>query len=83
VKHQYGKFAEARLADKLFRMNYNIHVGAIAGIAGKVTAFLASLIAASMPVTGFVIWWGRRRKTRTAVGKKRVAAPAFDKKPVM
>jgi uncharacterized iron-regulated membrane protein len=45
-------------------MNYDIHVGAIGGITGKVIAFLASLMAASMPVTGFMIWWGRRKKTK-------------------
>jgi uncharacterized iron-regulated membrane protein len=45
-------------------MNYDIHVGAIGGITGKVIAFLASLMAASMPVTGIMIWWGRRKKTK-------------------
>lgn len=68
VKHAYGRFNKARAADKIYRMNYDIHVGAIAGITGKVIAFLASLLAASMPVTGFMIWWGRSRKTK----KKRV-----------
>ena len=62
VKHQYGKFSKATAADKLFRMNYDIHVGAIAGLPGKIIAFFASLLAASMPVTGFIIWWGRRKK---------------------
>ena len=66
VKHQYGKYAEARIADKIYRMNYDIHVGAIAGITGKVIAFIGSLIASSMPVTGFLIWWGRRKKQRKA-----------------
>jgi uncharacterized iron-regulated membrane protein len=64
VNHQYGRFANAQAADKIYRMNYDIHVGAIAGITGKVIAFLASLLAASMPVTGFMIWWGRRKKTK-------------------
>ena len=31
------------------------------GIAGKVLAFFASLIAASLPVSGFLIWWGRKK----------------------
>ncbi|MFT3845617.1 MAG: PepSY-associated TM helix domain-containing protein [Lacibacter sp.] len=57
-----GKFADAKLADKIARMNYDIHVGAVLGIAGKLLAFFASLIAASLPVSGFLIWWGRRRK---------------------
>jgi len=63
VKHVYGKLSEAGAGDKLMRMNYDIHVGAIAGIAGKVMAFLASFIAASLPVTGFLIWRGKKKKS--------------------
>ncbi|HEX2627769.1 MAG TPA: PepSY-associated TM helix domain-containing protein [Chitinophagaceae bacterium] len=64
-----GTYKEASGADKLVRMNYDIHVGAILGLPGKIMAFFASLIAASLPVTGFMIWWGRRRKSRqSAVG---------------
>ncbi|GGH60119.1 putative iron-regulated membrane protein [Filimonas zeae] len=43
-------------------MNYDIHVGAIAGLPGKILAFMASLIAASLPVTGVLLWWGKRHK---------------------
>ena len=57
-----GKFTEAGLADKIVRMNYDMHVGAVLGLPGKLLAFFASLIAASLPVTGFLIWWGRRKK---------------------
>lgn len=62
VKHVFGKFTQARIADKLIRMNYDIHVGAIAGLPGKIIAFLASLVAASLPMTGFLIWSGKKRK---------------------
>ncbi len=63
VTHQYGRFSEnLSMADKIARMNYDIHTGAIKGLLGKFIAFLASLIAASLPVTGFLIWLGRRRK---------------------
>jgi len=47
---------------KLNEMNYDIHVGLIWGLPGKIIAFLASLICASLPVTGFIIWWGKRKK---------------------
>lgn len=57
-----GKFATASTADKIVRMNYDMHTGAVLGFAGKLLAFFASLIAASLPVTGFLIWWGRRKK---------------------
>lgn len=62
VGHLYGRFEEASAADKLLRMNYDLHVGAVWGLAGKVLAFLVSLVATSLPVTGFLIWWGRRKK---------------------
>jgi uncharacterized iron-regulated membrane protein len=57
-----GKFSDASVAAKIKRMNYDIHVGAVLGIPGKILVFFASLIAASLPITGFYIWWGRRRK---------------------
>ncbi|HMO60801.1 MAG TPA: PepSY-associated TM helix domain-containing protein [Ferruginibacter sp.] len=60
-----GAFANAKPADKLMRLNYDMHVGAVLGIAGKILAFCASLIAASLPVTGFLIWWGRRNRQLT------------------
>ncbi|TKC13273.1 PepSY domain-containing protein [Pedobacter polaris] len=62
VKHMYGKFSNASIADKISRMNYDVHIGSIAGIPGKIMAFIASLIAASMPVTGIIIWLGRKNK---------------------
>lgn len=62
VSHIYGRFPEADAADKLLRMNYDIHTGAIAGLPGKILAFLISLLVASLPVTGVMIWIGRKTK---------------------
>lgn len=62
VSHSYGKLANASIADKIMRMNYDIHIGSIAGLPGKILAFLASLIAASLPITGFIIWRGKKKK---------------------
>jgi uncharacterized iron-regulated membrane protein len=64
VDHIYGRFPEAAAADKLLRMNYDIHTGAILGLPGKFLAFFASLICASLPVTGVYIWWGRKNKAK-------------------
>lgn len=61
-----GKFSTATVADKIVRMNYDMHTGAVLGLTGKILAFCASLIAASLPVTGFMIWWGRKRKKKDA-----------------
>ena len=63
AKHLYSRFDETlTVADKIARLNYDVHIGAILGLPGKIIAFSASLLAASLPVTGFLIWWGRRRK---------------------
>jgi uncharacterized iron-regulated membrane protein len=62
----YGRFKDAAVADKIIRMNYDIHTGAIFGLAGKILMFFASLIAASLPVTGFYIWWGKRKKKKVS-----------------
>jgi len=54
--------------DYVAKSNYNLHTGKIAGlgIGSKIIWFLVALIAASMPVTGFMIWLGRKsgRKSR-------------------
>ncbi len=64
VKHIYGRLKDASYADLLQRMNYDIHVGAIFGLKGKILAFGISLLCASLPVTGFLIWWGRKKKAQ-------------------
>ena len=76
VDHIYGRFPEAKAADKLLRMNYDIHTGAILGIPGKVVAFFVSLIIASLPVTGTYIWWGRRNKAKKESKEKKPARKA-------
>ncbi|WP_118953015.1 PepSY-associated TM helix domain-containing protein [Taibaiella helva] len=81
VRHTYGKLKQTTMAEKIQRMNYDIHVGAVAGIAGKIMAFLASLICASMPVTGFLIWWGRKYKSKKE--KAGTAKPAARKAAVV
>ena len=47
---------------KMSDLNYDLHTGQVLGLGGKIVAFLASLLAASLPVTGFLVWWGRRHK---------------------
>jgi uncharacterized iron-regulated membrane protein len=51
---------------KLNDLNYDIHVGQALGLFGKIIAFLASLICASLPITGFIIWLGKRKKPKPA-----------------
>jgi len=57
-------YQESGFGGKLRKMNYDIHIGSILGFPGKVLAFLAALIGASLPVTGFLIWYGRKFKKK-------------------
>ena len=63
----YGKYTNADFADKVIRMNYDIHIGSIGGIAGKILAFLISLCCASLPVSGILLWYGRKYKKRKSL----------------
>jgi uncharacterized iron-regulated membrane protein len=55
-------WSKKKTGDKLIDMNYDLHVGAVGGLAGKIIAFLVCLVCASLPVTGFLVWWWKRRK---------------------
>ncbi|GAB2702394.1 PepSY-associated TM helix domain-containing protein [Mucilaginibacter koreensis] len=58
-------YAKKSAGQKLIEMNYDIHVGQIFGITGKIIAFLVSFICASLPLTGIIIWLGKRKKPKT------------------
>lgn len=59
----YGvSYENSTNAEKLYRMTYDIHVGSIAGLPGKIIAFVTSLIVASLPITGVYLWLKKRRK---------------------
>ncbi len=50
------------IADKVRSSNYDLHTGRMFGMTGKILAFLASLFATSLPITGFLIWWNKRKR---------------------
>lgn len=64
-----GKFIKSQPYDKkslglqVIEMNYGIHTGQILDLPGKIIVFIASLIVATLPVSGFLIWRGRRKKS--------------------
>lgn len=49
---------------KLQEMSYGLHTGQYFGMTGKIIAFLLSLFVASLPVTGFMIWWNRKNRIK-------------------
>lgn len=48
-------------AEKLLDANYDVHTGAILGFTGKIIAVIISLIIASLPITGFIFWLGKKK----------------------
>jgi len=70
------------LGEKWRNSNYKMHVGSIYGWPTKIIAFVSALFFACLPVTGFLIWWGRKKKKKRSVRstRKRVTAKAFSDK---
>lgn len=60
-----GLYKDASLYHTLHGMVYSIHFGNILGFPGRLLMFFASLVVASLPITGFVIWLGKRNKSRS------------------
>ncbi|MDJ1503699.1 PepSY-associated TM helix domain-containing protein [Xanthocytophaga agilis] len=55
-------------ADKIRVSNYDLHTGRMFGFLGKFAAFIGGLFGASLPVTGFMIWWNRKKKSKQPSG---------------
>lgn len=49
-------------AEKYANANYDVHTGSYFGIVGKVLWFLTGLVCTSLPVTGFLVWLGKKKK---------------------
>ncbi len=56
------RLRDENLASWIRRSNYGLHVGEIGGLTTKIIFFLVSFICASLPITGFYIWWGKKKK---------------------
>ncbi|WP_281635826.1 PepSY-associated TM helix domain-containing protein [Flavobacterium marginilacus] len=59
-----NSFDNKNTGEKFRSINYDLHVGSILGLPGKVLAFFASFVSAGLPITGFLIWWGRNKKKK-------------------
>jgi uncharacterized iron-regulated membrane protein len=66
-----GSLSKAKLfknfnrADLVEAINYDLHTGRVFGLFGKIVACIASLIAASLPVTGLIIWLKKKKNNRS------------------
>lgn len=85
--HHTRTHEQKLLGEKWRNSNYAIHVGSIYGLPTKILACLAALFLASLPVTGFCIWLGRRNKSeksKTSISTKRnqSSEPKILRRPV-
>jgi len=55
---------QTQAGDWLAGMNYDLHTGAFGGLFTKILYFLASLVCASLPMTGFIIWLNKSKKAK-------------------
>ena len=60
LKSEYYK--DYTTADKVKHANRTLHTGQAFGLFGKIIMFLASLFSATLPVTGFLIWYQKKNK---------------------
>ena len=50
--------------EKVENTIWQLHMGQWWGQFGKLSTFIAGLVATSLPITGFLIWLGRRKKKK-------------------
>jgi uncharacterized iron-regulated membrane protein len=65
-------FRDYQTADKIKHANRDLHTGQNYGLLGKFLAFFASFFAATLPLTGFMIWY--QRKYKKTVKKERLVS---------
>ena len=62
LSNSHAKISEDTPANWMRRSNLSLHVGTFGGLFTKWIFFFASLICGTLPITGFYIWWGKRKK---------------------
>jgi len=60
IKNQ--SFTSLSTGSKIRKMVLPIHTGSILGWPTKILALIVALFTASLPVTGTIIWWNKRKK---------------------
>lgn len=50
--------------EKTENIIWQLHMGQWWGQLGKLSTFIGGIIATTLPVTGFLVWWGRRKKKK-------------------
>ena len=61
------RFQDKTWGQKIVSLIKPIHTGELFGTLSKIVYFLACLLATSLPVTGIIIWWGKRNKRKPSL----------------
>jgi uncharacterized iron-regulated membrane protein len=69
-------FVDKNLGQRVRATFYPVHVGSIAGLPGRIVAFLACVAGVTFPVTGVILWLNRLKKNakKDARGRTREVA---------
>jgi len=62
LKYQSYKNKNIGYGTALRERNYDLHTGSILGMTGRVLYLFAGIIAASLPITGFIIYLNKKKK---------------------
>lgn len=58
-------YADQAKSGKLRGWIYSVHVGSWGGLLTRILTFLAALMGALLPLTGYYLWWKKHRKNNT------------------
>ncbi len=50
--------------DLMSALNFDLHTGTIGGLPTKILVFFIALGCASLPITGYFLWWNKRSKAK-------------------
>ncbi|NDK57211.1 PepSY-associated TM helix domain-containing protein [Pontibacter fetidus] len=64
VKIGQNFFAERNLGQRVRATFYPVHVGSIAGLPGRIIAFISCLAGFTFPITGIILWINRLNKNK-------------------
>ncbi len=64
---QFRPFKERSARGKVMSVNYVLHTGRFGGFFVKVLFFIAALIGALLPITGYWMWWTRTLRKKRSI----------------
>jgi len=66
-------FQDKNLGQRVRSTFYPVHVGSIAGLPGRIIAFISCVAGFTFPITGIILWLNRLKKNRKKKQKKFVS----------